>query len=686
MLRIKSLIKNLFPVLLFIVITIVINHEIVTGFASKIETNDGRLLAWTLAWDNYKLLNDPLELFQANIFYPNNNTLTYSEHAFGISLLSLPAYILSNGNPAIGFNFVMLLSYFLNSFTAYLLVKYLTKSRSAGIIGGIIFGFSSYKIFNFVHLQNMPVFYMPLLLLFMYRYLETKKLRYIIGVGMCLLIQSLSSWYHMIFIFLLFGLFILYFWSRKRFEKKDIFRFGAVLIGVFVIILPFAIPYFQFNKENQSEYKIDEVKTYSADLGGYLLPSPNTFLGSEVLPILRITKTSWSENFNFIGYIALFLSIISFIQVKGKGKFTFEFKIEKNKLIFVAVGFIFFILSLGPFLRLHDVTTRIPLPYFVIYHLLPSIRFIRVVSRFSTVVFLMVSILSGFGYLKLEQRLKKKFLKITVLLAFTCLILLEYFPFADYRKYTDVSNIPEVYNEVKNNPEVKALVELPIDVGPFVTTGYIYWAGYHIKPIVNGYSGFQPSEYPDLVNIITQFPDTLSLAKLKNIGVTHLITNPDYQKNLSTEYLELVFEAEGYKLYKIKDNIDEARFYYDNFTNTISQNFGEVVYSKNDIEVNQASEFTPLSNISPKKANKIGVLEISTENEISKLFLNFRAHSPKDWLKIQCSESESYNFTNTQETYLNEPIELNCHTKKILIDMYSSEFKGRAMITMIAFQ
>lgn len=107
------------PCIIFLSLTTIFNYEVVKNFSSSIEKNDGRLLAWTLAWDNHKLLTDVSTIFQANIYYPNENTLTYSEHAFGISLLSLPAYIISNGNPVIGFNFVLLLCYFLNALTTY---------------------------------------------------------------------------------------------------------------------------------------------------------------------------------------------------------------------------------------------------------------------------------------------------------------------------------------------------------------------------------------------------------------------------------------------------------------------------------------------------------------------------------------------------------------------------------------
>lgn len=686
MFKLKKIANLLLPVIIFLSITVIFNHVIISGFNSQIEENDGRLLAWTLAWDDHMILTDPIHIFQANIYYPNANTLTYSEHGIGISLLALPLYILSNGNPIIGFNFVMLISYFLNAYFTYLLVKYFTKRRAAGIIAGIIYGFCSYKVLNFGHLQNMTIFYMPLLLLLMFKYFDTKKLKFLIGIGLCLLLQSLSSWYHMIFIFLLFGIFALFFIYTKKLVKKDFIRFGIMLIPVFLVILPFALPYFAFNKENQSAYKLDDLKTYSADFGGYLLPSPNTFLGSEVLPKLGITKKSWWENFNFIGYIALTLSIISIVSIRKNEKGKWRFKLDKKKSIFAICGAVFFILSFGPFLRFNDITTRIPLPYYLIFKFLTPIRFIRAVARFSTVVFLMISILSGYGYLKLEKRFKSRNMKWLLLIVISIFIMLEYYPFHDYRTYADVSVVPEVYKEVKENRDVKAIAVLPIDVGPFVTTGYIYWSGYHLKPIVNGYSGYEPPTYATYRKIITQFPDSLSLAKLYGIGVTHIVVTPEFEGKLSTTYLDLIKEADGYKLYKIKESIKDASFFYDDFNTNFSQNFKDLNYSFTDTEINASSPDTPVSNVSPSSIGKQGTFEVKSENQVSKLSLNMRAYSANDSIDIVCSSTEKYSFTNITEQYLKELLQLDCHTKDIKISLKSDTFKDRAMITMLALE
>src|SRR5262245_47677412 len=70
------------------------------ALASSIYGGDARLVAWALAWDNHALLTR-VSLFDANIFFPARNALAYGEHFFGISLFSLPVYVLTH-NAALG--------------------------------------------------------------------------------------------------------------------------------------------------------------------------------------------------------------------------------------------------------------------------------------------------------------------------------------------------------------------------------------------------------------------------------------------------------------------------------------------------------------------------------------------------------------------------------------------------------
>ena len=49
------------------------------GRLSRNDTADTVHHEWILAWDAHQLARDPRHLFDANIFYPERNTLAFSE-------------------------------------------------------------------------------------------------------------------------------------------------------------------------------------------------------------------------------------------------------------------------------------------------------------------------------------------------------------------------------------------------------------------------------------------------------------------------------------------------------------------------------------------------------------------------------------------------------------------------------
>ncbi len=685
--------KNFFvtyvlPLIFFVGITFVINPTIFTGFATQIEKNDGRLLAWTVSWDIHKLLTDPLNIYNANIYYPNTNTLTYSEHFIAGSILAIPVWLLTDGNPAASFNFLMILGYTLNAFCAYILVKYLTKRRLAGLIAGLIFGYCSYRIANLGHLQNMLVFYIPLVTYFLFKYFENKKNKFLVGVGISLLLMSLTSWYHMIFIWGMFVLLLAYFIYRKQLNKKDFVKFGVMIAINLVIILPFALPYFAFNKENQSAYTINELKSYSADIGGYIMPPPNTFIGGVVLPWLKVTKERWQENINFLGFIALFLSFVAVFTFK-RTAYGFKVKVDKSKLIFAGIGLFFILLSFGPFLHLSDRVTRIPLIYWLVFNVLPPIRFIRVTGRFATVVFLFLSILAGFGFARFLTKIKTRTLAIVFTGVVGLLILAEYYPYHNLFSYVDVSKTPQVYTDIKNDESVKAVLELPIDVGPFETTKYIYYAGIHFKPIVNGYSGFEPKDYNFNKHLFEDRLNDIGLIKLKDIGVTHIIVNPEYTGTITNPDLELLSNKEGYKLYRIKETLGDYQGYFTDFSgNELEYNVDDPVIEYSGAQLNPPTSGTPVYNIAPTELNKEQSFSITATKDFEFLAINFRAFSLNDQVSIDCindgSISKSLTFTN-ENSYLSDTLFVNCNAESALVRMVSSDFNDRSMVTSIGF-
>ena len=85
---------------------------------------------------------------------------------------------------------------------------------------------------------------------------------------------------------------------------------------------------------------------------------------------------------------------------------------------------------------------------------------------------------------------------------------------------------------------------------------------WHGKPLVNGYSGFTPASYVDNARALGAFPDERSHARLRELGVTHVVVHLDtygrrrlaLQAALSdTTWLRLVAAERDVRLYRIRD-------------------------------------------------------------------------------------------------------------------------------------
>src|SRR5215212_3230175 len=133
--------------------------------------NDAALNLWILAWDVHALVRQPLSVFQANVFYPEPNTLAYSEHQLGLALLFGPLWLITN-NPVIAFNTLYLASFVLTGVATFLLVRYWLDDAPAAFIAGLLFAFTPPRLAHHFHTQLLAIWWLPLTMLCLERFLR----------------------------------------------------------------------------------------------------------------------------------------------------------------------------------------------------------------------------------------------------------------------------------------------------------------------------------------------------------------------------------------------------------------------------------------------------------------------------------------------------------------------------------
>ena len=103
-----------------------------------VDLGDPLLNAWILACDAHALTTDPLHLFDANIFYPFPQPLTYSDALLSGALLVAPVTLVTH-NAVLAYNVLLLTCLWLAGFGMCLLVRDVTQHEMAAVVAGCLF-------------------------------------------------------------------------------------------------------------------------------------------------------------------------------------------------------------------------------------------------------------------------------------------------------------------------------------------------------------------------------------------------------------------------------------------------------------------------------------------------------------------------------------------------------------------
>jgi hypothetical protein len=85
---------------------------------------------------------------------------------------------------------------------------------------------------------------------------------------------------------------------------------------------------------------------------------------------------------------------------------------------------------------------------------------------------------------------------------------------------------PSFYAALAEQPGV-VLAEFPAGGPPqrFPAMPYLYFSLWHWRPLINGYSGYHPQSYTDLLDTLERFPEPDTIRALQARGVTHVTVN-----------------------------------------------------------------------------------------------------------------------------------------------------------------
>ncbi len=516
---------------------------------------DTTFQAWTLAWDIHALSENPLDLFNANIYYPNPYTLAYSEHQITTAVMAIPLMAIT-GNPVQTANYMLIFNLFLCAMGAYLLTRRLTGNRIAGVVAGIIFAFAPPRLAHMGHLQLSAACWIPLSLLFLHRYSEEGRTRDAALFALFFLLQTLATWYYGIIlaVAVLIFLAVRLVMNRKGFTVRWTGVFLLSVLFALLLITPFAIPYLKVQKnEPRFEREIEEVDLFSADVRDFAIAPPENLVWGKLTAGLRETteeRGGETERSLFPGLVPLVLGVAGAVYLfrRGKGKERFYVR------YYVAIGAASFILCLGTSLYFFGHRLDLPMPYELLYYVFPGFKVIRVPGRFVILIILSLAVLSGFAVKAVIARVSSwrgdaapavaALLVVGLLLVGLMSVSLPMYtvPLED--------EFPPVYSWLKEQEGKTPVVEMPLaeydedtfewglqyeETWPQREPMRTYYSTLHWKKIFNGYSGFIPSSYYDGVYAARDFPSQEAIDFFKKEGIEYMIIHGDQYDPLSLQ-------------------------------------------------------------------------------------------------------------------------------------------------------
>lgn len=473
------------------------------GSAGRIDSGDGRHGVWNVAWVAHALTTHPLRVYDANIFYPDDNALAFSEANLVAGALAIPAWLISKGNPYAAYNSVVLMAFAFAALSGYFLARTIGANRFGAAVAAIVWGYCPYMLAHIPHIQLLMTFGPALSLAMMHRFITTPTTGRALALGITLSLTGLACAYYGIFSGLVVSIGVLWFavvdglWRRWQFWVRAVLAAVVVL----VVILPFFLPYLSVRDEGFGR-SLDEARLFSTVGRAYLASAVH--LHAWMLPLLG----SWREVL-FPGFLPIILTGVA-ITITVRSRERPRVRIVGFYVLMVAFAFW---ISLGPDAGL----------YTLLYHTLPAFSFLRAPARMGVLVTLGAAMLAALAL----TWWRPGFVRSTRLAVAVVLLIAVAESWAGPLQLASAPHVDKVYRHLAILPEAP-VAEFPFYHGPVDRhrqTEYMLMSTFHWKPLLNGYSDHFPQEYLTSKPVLITFPSQEAIDVLHDRGIRWVVVH-----------------------------------------------------------------------------------------------------------------------------------------------------------------
>jgi hypothetical protein len=467
-------------------------------------SGDGLYSVWNVAWVAHTLSTAPSRLFEANIFYPDRQTLAYSEANIVAGVLGIPAWLLTH-NAYVAHNTVVLFAFASATFGAWLLARRLTGDPVASAAAAVTYGFCPYLFAHTAHIQLLLCGGIPICLLLLHRLADAPSVARGLALALALVVQALACAYYGVFAGLLVAYAALFLAVSRGLWKSRIYwvSLGAGAATTFALLLPWFSPYLMIRQWGFGR-TLQEASEYSANVQSYLA-SPAHAHGW--LLALIAGGPPWTEVL-FPGLSALAFGAIGFaVLLRRRGAFTANREIA---FLYASIALLAMWVSFGPAAGLYALLFKIPV-----------FGFLRAPARIGILVPLALSVFAAFAFRQLLERLPARGRPVAGIAL--CLLILAELHVAPFPWEPALPESPAYRT-------LAAMPRAPLAAFPFYSdrpafpmhTRYMVYSTVHWQPMLNGYSDFIPDRFRRESSLLGSFPSRESFNVLRRRRVRYI--------------------------------------------------------------------------------------------------------------------------------------------------------------------
>ena len=451
---------------------------------------------WILGWTAHALIEQPLELFQGNIFHPAPDALASSEHLLGLLPVSGPTFWIS-GNAVLTYNLTTLAVVWAAAFTTFLLVRAWSGLATAGFLAGALFALGGDIPLSFLRLHSSALHLYPLVLLLAWRAAEAPRVPTLIALTVIAAIQALSG------IYVAFGL-------------------GALCAAA----LPTIVRHARRNGHSGIA-PVAALALGAAPLGlvasAYLRVQARGLLPDPAESLAVVTRAS-SSAATLLGRIAEELTVAG-VVLAVLGGFFRRAPVGARACLFSVAG-VGFVLALGTRATLPG--SELPSVYEILMRVVPGFAGMRAPGRFLYLTQLALAALAGLGAAGLVEACTARWNETgrRATLALILILAIALVPARAERWPLPLSADPLAgiyvgsHRWLASHGTPGPVLDLPARTSPLdgralLSTGRaMVGSTLHWFPLINGYSGHPPASQTLAMVLAQRLPEPQALADL----------------------------------------------------------------------------------------------------------------------------------------------------------------------------